>query len=829
MLVIEEKVTKDYIVVSDISQVPSVIKTLSASRELAFDLEFDNLNPWFSRPLLWQLSDGINHFVGIESKVPLTLLSGLLYTKTLIGFNLVTEYMQCAVRNIKLGPLVDVMLAYQVAKAGLLFGSTKSASLKVVSKLYLEIDLNKDLRQEFIVHDGTNFTHEQLDYAIEDVRNMHKLWGMLKEELIDKGALQIALEEFRLIPCFGDLQLCGQRIDRPAWVDYVKELEETKNKLEEELMLLLQPGYDKSIKAEREEKELSKPVDLQIALFSIPLDEKPVPKLNMASPIQVKKALRGVGIIVESTDKGVLDKLNFDDPVRSNIIALLKERSVYSKAVTTYGSNMLNYVSEEDVIWSNIYQLGASATGRCVAAGTKIEVLRDVNKHPLGINIEDVIVGDLVYSYDADRNITVKPVLNVLNNGIRPVVRIHWLSTSRHNRGFIDVTPDHLIRLSSGDYVEARNLKSGDSVLSLSRDNVPTIITLIEELELPCQVYDLEVADTHNFIAGGICVHNCSSGNPVNFQNIPSRGSMGTRFRQLFIAREPTHKMIIADYSSLEQRIAANESKDPVMLKIFREGLDMHSVAAASIFGLSYEEFEVKGGYDRIKGEYTNKSVKLSNGMTIKYMRDECTKTCSFASNYGGNWKTLRKTLRMPDAQLQKIFEGYVRTYKVLFAFMDRYGHAAIVDGITCNSVGRFRLYGPTKWERLNQHMSEHFQQPVRDEYQVDGVRRQGLNMPIQSLAADIVKRAMFYTHKELAERGLLKVWGPGNRVLYSGKPGACIVNQVHDELVINSDEEVAEEVAEIVSRNMLRVEQELLLDVPPGISCHIGDSWADK
>jgi DNA polymerase-1 len=266
------------------------------------------------------------------------------------------------------------------------------------------------------------------------------------------------------------------------------------------------------------------------------------------------------------------------------------------------------------------------------------------------------------------------------------------------------------------------------------------------------------------------------------------------------------------------------------MLKIFKEGLDMHGVAAAHIFGVPYEEFEELGGYDRATGEYTDKKVRLSNGMTIKYMRDECTKTCSFASNYGGNWKTLKRTLDMEDEKLQQIFNGYVDTYKVLFSFMNRYGHDAITKGITRNAVGRFRLYGPTKWERLTDTMAKYFKGPSRkDDYEIDGIRRQGLNMPIQSLAADIVKRAMFRIHRELKVKGLFKVWGPNGRILFSDKPGACIINQVHDEIILNVDAEVAEEVAEIVSRNMLQVEEELLEKVPAGVSCHIGTTWADK
>lgn len=114
--------------------------------------------------------------------------------------------------------------------------------------------------------------------------------------------------------------------------------------------------------------------------------------------------------------------------------------------------------------------LHVPSTGRlCVAAGTPIEIVRDVAAQPRGIPIEDVEIGSLAYSFDANRKLVLRKVLNKWKTGHKQVVRIHWQGDGRQHDGYLDVTPEHRVRLVSSDYVEAQTLKEGDRILSLSR------------------------------------------------------------------------------------------------------------------------------------------------------------------------------------------------------------------------------------------------------------------------------------------------------------------------------------------------------------------------
>ena len=110
-------------------------------------------------------------------------------------------------------------------------------------------------------------------------------------------------------------------------------------------------------------------------------------------------------------------------------------------------------------------------TGRtsCIAKGTPIEVVRDVAEHPEGIPIEKVRAGDLVYAFDAMGDLVLRRVRWAGKTGRRKVVRLHWQGDGHRATGYLDLTPEHRVRLVTGEYCEARALRTGDRVLSLSR------------------------------------------------------------------------------------------------------------------------------------------------------------------------------------------------------------------------------------------------------------------------------------------------------------------------------------------------------------------------
>lgn len=112
----------------------------------------------------------------------------------------------------------------------------------------------------------------------------------------------------------------------------------------------------------------------------------------------------------------------------------------------------------------------------CVAKGTKILVLRNFIDSSKGVPIETIQTGDYVYCFDDDLKPAISKVLWAGKTGYREVVRVHY-SVTGGGKGFLDVTPEHKIRLIDGTYEQAQNLV-GDFRKPYESKHVPKIRTL---------------------------------------------------------------------------------------------------------------------------------------------------------------------------------------------------------------------------------------------------------------------------------------------------------------------------------------------------------------
>ena len=257
-----------------------------------------------------------------------------------------------------------------------------------------------------------------------------------------------------------------------------------------------------------------------------------------------------------------------------------------------------------------------------------------------------------------------------------------------------------------------------------------------------------------------------SSSDP-NLQNIPVRGEDGKEIRKAFIP-EPGCLFFSADYSQIELRVMAHLSGDENMIKVFREGKDLHAATAANIYKKPIEEVS----------------------------RDERTKSkrANFGIIYGITVFGLAERLDIPREEAKMLIDGYFETFPQVRDYMEQAKQIARQQGYVTTLFGR-RRYLPD----INSANAT-----VRGY-----AERNAINAPIQGTAADIIKVAMIRIHERFQREGIR----------------SKMILQVHDELNFSVYPEEKEKVERIVIEEM---QAAISLSVPLVADSGFGDNWLE-
>ncbi len=258
-----------------------------------------------------------------------------------------------------------------------------------------------------------------------------------------------------------------------------------------------------------------------------------------------------------------------------------------------------------------------------------------------------------------------------------------------------------------------------------------------------------------------------SSSEP-NLQNIPVRDALGRELRRMFIAKDGEHLLLDADYSQIELRVLAHIAKDDVMIRAFREREDIHTVTAATVFG-------------------------VPAFMVTPEMRRHA-KAVNFGIVYGISDFSLAGDIGVTKKEAKAYIEQYLEKYSGVRAYMTDIVEQAKRDGYVTTLLGRRRY--------LPELRSGNFIQRSFGE-------RVALNTPIQGTAADIIKIAMVRVFQALRRENL----------------DAHLILQVHDELIIEASRVDADRAAQLLQKEM-----EGAADLKVAMLAEVarGESWYD-
>ena len=253
-----------------------------------------------------------------------------------------------------------------------------------------------------------------------------------------------------------------------------------------------------------------------------------------------------------------------------------------------------------------------------------------------------------------------------------------------------------------------------------------------------------------------------------NLQNIPSKGEWGKKIRKAFEAA-PDFSFLSLDYSQIELRIASHLSLDPKMLAAFQEDKDIHILTASLINNIEEE--------------------KVTPAMR------QLAKILNFGIIYGMGAKALSETAGISLKEARKFKEEYFHDFSGLKNYLEHSLEQAKKLGYVETLFGRKRFLP----------LIGSLGQIGRQEERI------AMNMPIQGLAADIIKLSMIKISDFIKSQNL--------------DDEVRLILQIHDELILEVKSAIIKEIAP-----QLKVIMEQVMDweVPLKAEITIGKNWGE-
>lgn len=248
-----------------------------------------------------------------------------------------------------------------------------------------------------------------------------------------------------------------------------------------------------------------------------------------------------------------------------------------------------------------------------------------------------------------------------------------------------------------------------------------------------------------------------SSVNP-NVQNIPRE------MRSLFKAEEG-NLFVIADFSQIELRIAAEYVDDSLMIEAFSQGKDLHRYTASLVLGKN-------------ENEITKEERQLA-------------KAINFGLIYGISARGL--------AEYAKVGYGVEISQEEAEVFRKRF----------FKNFKAFKIWHDSVKKELKENKEVKDATLMGRKFSATTFN-DAVNYPIQGTGADLLKLAVLLFDAEVNKRSLK----------------AKVVNLVHDEIIVECPEKEAQKVKTLLEKAMKQAGKIVLKKVPIEVEATINERW---
>jgi DNA polymerase-1 len=248
-----------------------------------------------------------------------------------------------------------------------------------------------------------------------------------------------------------------------------------------------------------------------------------------------------------------------------------------------------------------------------------------------------------------------------------------------------------------------------------------------------------------------------SSENP-NLQNIPQKSKWSKLLRKCFTSQK-NWSLVSFDYSQMELRILAHVTEDRNLLEIFKNNKDVHTETASKIL-------------EKNKKDITPKDRRLA-------------KTLNFGIIYGMGSRAFSEQSGLSIKESKMFINKYFDDFKKIKEWQNKIIKKAKNEGFIRNENKRMR-YIKQNWQ----------------------LERIAINMPIQSLGADIIKKGMIEVYNFIKKEKLID-------------KKINIILSIHDELILEISDDILNDIIpkikKILEKKIYKLKVPLIIDVTVG------------
>jgi DNA polymerase I-like protein with 3'-5' exonuclease and polymerase domains len=298
-----------------------------------------------------------------------------------------------------------------------------SKSLKASMKRRLGKSIDKDVEHGHWA--DKDLTDQQVLYASQDVISLPALYHAQMDKAESSKQTEAMLMEQRLMPVVAQMEINGLPCVESRVIQFVEDQK------------------------------------VEIAASELYLRNE-LGEINLNSPIQLKNALISRGINVTGTGAEIMQPIAmFAGGLAGEIATNVLKWKHGAQRIKMYGEDWRRKSIVNDWVHPHYWQ--------CVSKDTLVEMPRDLARYPKGIPINQVKIGDLVYSFGEDKKLSLNKVLNVGCTGRKLVYTVSAVSSDGQDTTELKLTADHKIRMVDGSWKTTIDLVPGDKILCMPK------------------------------------------------------------------------------------------------------------------------------------------------------------------------------------------------------------------------------------------------------------------------------------------------------------------------------------------------------------------------